>query len=286
MSGTWSPEDQGPRLQISLAGWLRVVLRGVVVLAVVLGGLVLLLAVRLIERPICGLNRPVTPYITQAVCKAALAIVGVRLTVIGTHMRHNGAVVANHVSWLDIFTLNAAKRIYFVAKSEVAGWPLIGWLARATGTVFIARRQLDAKIHLDIFADRLNSGHKLLFFPEGTSTDGLQVLPFKSTLFQAFFAQNLRDTVHIQPVTVKYTAPAGEEARFFGWWGDMALAPHLLKTLAGAKSGSVKVIYHTPVAVANFKDRKALALYCETVVRAGLVSGAQLSEESLPALMA
>lgn len=251
-------------------GWVRVGLRGTPVLVVVLGGLVTLLLVRLIERPICGLKRPVTPYITQGVCKTALGIMGMRLTVVGAHMPHKGAVVCNHASWLDIFTLNAAKRIYFVAKSEVAGWPLIGWLARATGTVFIARRSMDAKIHLDIFADRLNAGHKLLFFPEGTSTDGLRVIPFKSTLFEAFFAQELRDSLHVQPVTVKYSAPAGQDARFYGWWGDMELAPHLLKTLAARKSGAVQVIYHAPVAVTDFASRKALAQYCEDTVRSGL----------------
>lgn len=269
MSGTWFPEDEGRAIVIGPMGWIRVVLRGVPLLIVVLGGLVILLLARLIERPLCGLNRPVTPYITQTVCRLALLIIGIRLTVIGKHMAHNGAVVCNHASWLDIFTLNAAKRIYFVAKSEVAGWPLVGWLSRATGTVFIARRPRDAKIHLDIFGDRLNAGHKLLFFPEGTSTDGMRVLPFKSTLFQAFFARDLRDTLHIQPASVVYQAPKGEEDRFYGWWGDMQLTPHVLKTLAARKSGSVKVIYHNPVAVVDFAGRKALALYCEETVRSG-----------------
>ncbi len=274
MSGTWFPEAEPAPVHIGPMGWVRVVGRGAPVLVVVVGGLATLLLVRLIERPICGVNRPVTPYITQGVCKSALRIMGIRLTVVGSHMAHNGAVVSNHVSWLDIFTLNAAKRIYFVAKSEVAGWPLIGWLARATGTVFIARRSVDAKIHLDVFAARLNAGHKLLFFPEGTSTDGLRVIPFKSTLFEAFFAQDLRDVLHIQPVTVKYSAPAGEDARFYGWWGDMEMAPHLLKTLAARKSGGVEVIYHAPVAVADFDGRKALALYCEKTVRSGFGASA------------
>lgn len=270
MSGTWFPDQEPEPVRIGPMGWVRVGLRGTPVLVVVLGGLIVLLLVRLIERPLCGVNRPVTPYITQGVCKSALVVMGIRLTVVGAHMTQNGAVVCNHASWLDIFTLNAAKRIYFVAKSEVAGWPLIGWLARATGTVFIARRSRDAKIQLDIFADRLNAGHKLLFFPEGTSTDGLRVLSFKSTLFEAFFAQELRDSLHIQPVTVKYSAPAGQDARFYGWWGDMEMGPHLLKTLAARKSGAVQVIYHAPVAVAEFDGRKALAQYCENKVRGGL----------------
>ena len=269
MSGMWYPEEAEVPFRVTPMGWARVVLRVVPMLLVILGGLVVLLLLRLIERPLFGMKRPITPYITQFVCKSALFIMGLRLIVTGDRMQQKGAVVSNHASWLDIFTLNAAKRIYFVAKSEVAGWPLIGWLARATGTVFIARRTRDAKIHLQIFEDRLKAGHKLLFFPEGTSTDGLRVIPFKSTLFQAFFVPELRDIMHIQPVTVNYTAPKGEEDRFYGWWGDMELAPHLLKTLSVRRNGSVEVIYHPPVRVADFDGRKALAKYCEDAVRSG-----------------
>jgi lyso-ornithine lipid O-acyltransferase len=97
-------------------------------------------------------------------------------------MQHKGALVANHASWLDIFTLNACDRIYFVSKSEVAGWPGIGWLARATGTVFINRQGREAQMQKLLFEARLRAGHRLLFFPEGTSTDGQRVLDFKSTL--------------------------------------------------------------------------------------------------------
>jgi len=274
VSGTWFPENEPDPVLIKPMGWLRVVLRASAMIFVILFGLVLLLLVRLIERPIWGLKRPLTPYITQAVCKLSLLIMGLRLTVRGKWMKQNGAIISNHSSWIDIFTLNAAKRIYFVAKSEVANWPLIGWLSRATGTVFIARRSLDAKIHLGIFAERLKAGHKLMFFPEGTSNDGLRVLSFKSTLFEAYFVPDLRDSLFIQPVTVKYSAPAGQDARFYGWWGDMALAPHLLKTLAQAKQGSVLLIYHAPVAVADFDNRKELAKYCEQVVRDGMFGGA------------
>ncbi len=122
-------------------------------------------------------------------------------------MHEKGAVVANHSSWLDIFTLNASQRIYFVAKSEVSGWPGIGWLARATGTVFITRKGTEAKRQQDLFEARLRAGHQLLFFPEGTSTDALRVLPFKPTLFQAFFTHGLDRVLFIQPVTVVYHAP-------------------------------------------------------------------------------
>ncbi|HHI69773.1 MAG TPA: 1-acyl-sn-glycerol-3-phosphate acyltransferase, partial [Rhodobacteraceae bacterium] len=131
MSGTWFPEDVAEPVRIGPFGWVLVLLRVVPMLIVILTGLAVLLLLRLIEAPLFRPDRPITPYITQGVCRLALLIMGLPLHVTGDRMRQKGAVVANHASWLDIFTLNAAKRIYFVAKAEVAGWPLIGWLARA-----------------------------------------------------------------------------------------------------------------------------------------------------------
>jgi 1-acyl-sn-glycerol-3-phosphate acyltransferase len=203
------------------------------------------------------------------VCRNAFRILGMGFSTTGDLMRERGAVVANHSSWLDIFALNARKRIYFVSKAEVAKWPGIGWLARATGTVFIERNPRRAREQTQTFQQRLLAGHKLLFFPEGTSSDGLRVLPFKTTLFAAFLMPELRETTFIQPVTVTYQAPTGKPPRFYGWWGDMDLAPHLLKILATRRQGGVMVTYHPPVRVADFADRKTLAAHLETVVRAG-----------------
>ncbi|MBK1635638.1 lysophospholipid acyltransferase family protein [Rhodovulum adriaticum] len=255
---------------ITAAGWLRIAWRGAVLGIVTFGCLGLLLLVRLVERPIFGWHRPVTPFITQFVCRMAFVILGIRYRVQGRQMRARGAVVANHASWLDIFTLNARKRVYFVSKAEVASWPGIGWLARATGTLFINRDRREAKAHANLFEERLKAGHKLLFFPEGTSTDGRRVLPFKTTLFAAFLTPGLRDILHIQPVTVVYTAPSGQHPAFYGWWGEMGFGAHLLKVLAAKPQGGVEVIYHTPLRVADFPDRKALAKACEEAVRSAL----------------
>lgn len=255
-------------IKVGAIGWGLVLLRGVVLGLVTYGGLALLLVVRLVERPLFGLNRPWTPYITQSVCRLAFPILQLPLVVQGAPMRQRGAVVANHSSWLDIFVLNAAQRVYFVSKSEVEGWPLIGWLARATGTLFIARKGSEAKRQQGLFEARLRAGHRLLFFPEGTSTDALRVLPFKSTLFAAFYSHGLDEILQIQPVTVVYHAPRGQDPRYYGWWGDMGFAPHLLQTLATVRQGRVEVIFHPPVAVADFASRKALAAQCEAVIRA------------------
>ncbi|MGC1495968.1 MAG: lysophospholipid acyltransferase family protein [Sulfitobacter sp.] len=269
MNPTWDNGELPEMPPITPLGWLRVIVRAVCLALLVFGGLALLLLVRLFERPFCGLNRPVTPHITRCVCRLSFWILGIKHHVRGQPMVGRGAVVANHSSWLDIFALNAAKRIYFVSKSEVAGWPGIGWLARATGTVFIERNPKKAREQTALFQERLLVGHKLLFFPEGTSTDGLQVLPFKTTLFAAFFASELRDEIAVQPVSVIYHAPPNTDARFYGWWGDMSFGAHLLSTLAPAKQGAVTILYHDPLLVSAFKDRKSLALACEKAVRAG-----------------
>jgi 1-acyl-sn-glycerol-3-phosphate acyltransferase len=268
MNAAWDSADHPTPVSVGPLGWVLMLLRGMTLATVVLVGLVILLAIRLIERPLYGQGRPVTPHITQIVCKIAFWIMGLRRAVIGTPMRHRGAVVANHTSWLDIFSLNAAQRIYFVSKSEVASWPGIGWLAKATGTLFIERNPKHARKQTEVFQRRLLDNHRLLFFPEGTSTDGLQVLPFKTTLFQSFFAPELRDVIWVQPVTVLYTAPDGTDPRFYGWWGDMSFGGHLLRTLASLRQGQVTTIYHNPLAVADFENRKALAQACEAQVRA------------------
>lgn len=272
MSLTWESEDDPEPFSPGAADWLRIVPRALALILLISICLTILLFLRLIERPFFGEKRPLSPYLTQFVCRNAFRILGMGFSITGTLMQERGAVVANHSSWLDIFSLNARKRIYFVSKSEVAKWPGIGWLARATGTVFIERDRKHAKAQTELFERRLKAGHKLLFFPEGTSTDGLRVLPFKSTLFAAFFSDHLYEFMYVQPVSVIYHAPQGQPHRFYGWWGEMEFGEHLLKTLAAPRQGSVELVYHTPVKVSDFSDRKALAAHCETAVRAGLLA--------------
>jgi lyso-ornithine lipid O-acyltransferase len=268
---TWTPPDgaQAPG-PVGWAGRARLMWRVPSLLVVLLGGLGVHLTVRMLERPVFGLRRPLTPFITQGVCRAALLILGLRLQVRGEPMRARGAMVANHAGWIDIFVLNAVQRLYFVSKSEVATWPGIGWLARATGTVFINRRARDARLQKEIFEARLRAGHHLCFFPEGTSTDGLRVLPFKSTLFEAFFTHGLSEITSVQPVSSIYLAPPGQPAGFFGWFGEMSFLSHFLLVCAAPRAGRAVVVFHEPVEVAQCRDRKVLARCCEDAVRTAL----------------
>lgn len=248
---------------------LRIAVRGSAILLTIVLGLAVLMPLRLIERPFFGLGRPWTPWITQTVCRLSLILLGLSFHRTGRPMTRQGAIVANHSSWLDIFALNASDRVYFVSKSEVSAWPGIGFLARVTGTLFIARDPRAAKAQTKLFEERLLAGQRLLFFPEGTSTDGLRVLPFKSTLFEAFFAPVMKEQLSVQPVSVVYRAPDGEDDRIYGWWGDMSFGSHLLTVLALPRRGQVEVTYNAPLRVADMANRKALAVASEAQVRAG-----------------
>lgn len=126
---------------------------------------------------------------------------GVRQSVSGTPIEGPALVAANHVSWLDIVVLGTHLGACFVSKSEVANWPVIGWLARRGGTLFIHRGRHDSaeRIAHDMTA-RLVRGERLLFFPEGTTSDGTQVRRFRNRLFQPA----VQVSVPVQPVAVRY----------------------------------------------------------------------------------
>ncbi|TJZ78705.1 lysophospholipid acyltransferase family protein [Paracoccus hibiscisoli] len=266
MSPTWREAEPlplpGPQ---GLRDWLRVIRRGVPAVLVLLLGVALILPLRAVERLFHGPRRPWTGPHVQVTCRLVLACIGLRWRREGRPMRGPGAVVANHSSWLDILTLNAALPVFFVSKAEVASWPGINILTRVTDTHFVARDPRLARAQAAQFAARIRAGHRLLFFPEGTSTDGRRVLPFKPTLFQGFLADDLPEGLAIQPVSAVYTAPPGADPRFYGWWADMDLWPHLLTVLAAKRHGDVAVRLHPPIPVAG-KDRKSLSAACYSAI--------------------
>lgn len=267
--GTWYDEVPPPAVpRPGLAGWVRIALRGGGIVTVLILGVILIVPLRLGECLFTGPRRPLTGPWVQGVCRICLRIMGLKWQRKGQPMRGPGAVVANHSSWLDIFVLNAAMPIFFVSKAEVAGWPGINILTRVTNTHFVARDPRLAREQAAEFAARTRAGHRLLFFPEGTSTDGRRVLPFKPTLFQGFLDPALPPDLAIQPMSACYHAPAGRDPRFYGWWGDMDLGPHLLAVLAQHPQGSVTVRLMDPIPVAG-QTRKTLSATAETTIRHG-----------------
>ena len=252
----------GPR---GARDWLRVARRGLPAILVLALGVLLILPLRGVERLVHGRRRPWSGPHVQIVCRLVLACLGIGWRREGAPLRGPGAVVANHSSWLDILVLNAAMPVFFVSKAEVAGWPGIGLLTRVTDTHFVTRDPRLARAQAREFAARVRAGHRLLFFPEGTSSDGRRLLPFKPTLFQGFLDDDLPKGLAIQPVSALYHAPPGTDARFYGWWGDMDLGPHMLMVLSARRQGHVLVRLHAPIPVAGM-SRKSLSAACSTAI--------------------
>ncbi|MDX2257370.1 MAG: 1-acyl-sn-glycerol-3-phosphate acyltransferase [Hyphomicrobiaceae bacterium] len=198
-------------------------------------------------------------------------------------------VVANHTSWLDIPLIGSVGPVAFIAKSEVAGWPLVGQLARLQRSVFVDRaRRGTAVDSADEVATRLAASDVLVLFPEGTSSDGKRVLPFKSSLFAAVkpparaaigataaaadpYLRGSAKPAVVQTLTLAYTGLHGlplsrGERALIGWYGDMDLAPHAWELL---KAGPIDAVVEIspPVPLADFADRKALAQHAEADIR-------------------
>jgi lyso-ornithine lipid O-acyltransferase len=187
-------------------------------------------------------------------------LLGVSVTVEGSLPDVTALLVSNHVSWLDIPILSSVMPLSFIAKREVGGWPLFGWMAKLQRCVFVNRnkRHSTGKSSTEI-ADRLHEGDSLVLFPEGTSNDGHCVMPFKSSYFGA--SENL--DVAVIPVTLAYRSnynlPLTKRQRpSFAWYGDMDLVPHLWEAL---KAGPIKVSVHFHEALhkASRKDMAKLA---------------------------
>lgn len=203
--------------------------------------------------------------------RLVLRILGIRLTIKGTPLAKGPALIAaNHAGWLDIVILSAVAPVSFVAKREVHGWAFFGSLARLQRTVFVDRdrRHTTGKAR-DEMTERLAAGDILVLFPEGTSSDGRRVLPFRSSFFGAAETPG----VAVQPVTVAYSGHRnlpmnGRLLPLYAWYGAMDLPPHLWEAL---KAGPIEVtvVCHEPLPRASRKDMARLA---EDQVRKGLVA--------------
>ena len=203
-------------------------------------------------------------------------ILGLRVRRIGRPTQARPVLfAANHISYLDITVFGSLIAGSFIAKNEVASWPLFGWLARLQRSVFIDRRVRSTAAQRDSIAGRLAAKEALILFPEGTSGDGNRVLPFKSALFSVA-NHAATGPVTVQPVSIAYTRldgmPIGRRLRpLFAWYGSMAMAPHLW-TLLGLGTIEVLVEFHRPTTLADRGSRKALAGYCQERVAAGLAN--------------
>ena len=197
-------------------------------------------------------------------------ILGIRVSSYGEmSLARPTLYLSNHVSYIDIFVLGQLPA-YFIAKSEVASWPVFGKLASFQNTLFIERKAGRAKQQLEILQSHLESNHSLTLFPEGTSTDGIHVEPFKSSLLEAANLPSGK-RVAIQPITVAYTHYDGElitsqEIRdHYAWYAKMPFLSHFLG-LMPRKKVDAKIHFHPVCYLDEFDTRKECANYCQSVV--------------------
>jgi lyso-ornithine lipid O-acyltransferase len=223
--------------------------------------------------------------------RALNRVIGVRRTVIGTPATQRPLLLAaNHVSWLDICVLSAVMPVSFVAKSEVASWPVFGLFARLQRTIFVDRTRRSATRGVTAeMAERMKRGDAIVLFAEGTSSDANRVLPFRSALIGAAreaIAEGGEGCVWVQPVSIAYTRYNGVPmGRFWrprvAWYGDMTMGPHLWSLL---KRGGLDatISFGEPIAVDGASDRKAVAREAERQVRA-MTRQAQIGAIHVPA---
>ncbi len=212
--------------------------------------------------------------------KVATRALGFRVEVEGEMTAQRPLLlVANHLSWSDITVLGSVAEVSFVAKSEMANWPLFGLFARLQRSVFVERdRKRKAGDQASELAGRLGGKVAMVLFAEGTTSDGNFLMPFKSTLFgaaRAAIANGGGGRVTVQPVAIVYTRQHGialdrRDRSRVAWIGDMDLIPHLVATL---HDGSVDatIRFGEPIEFTESSDRKAVAREVEARVRAMMI---------------
>jgi 1-acyl-sn-glycerol-3-phosphate acyltransferase len=192
-------------------------------------------------------------------------LVGMRLQVVGQPAGGATLYVSNHCSWLDIPVLMAQVDTRFVSKAELAHWPLFGLFARLGGTIFVSRKRAGTIDEAQAMAESLRAGHGLVLFPEGTTSDGTRVLPFRTSFFAA-----ADHAARVQPVTIVYDRmgwlPTCRRDRpVFAWYGDMQPMTHLWRLLR-RRGARATVVFHEAFDPALLPDRKHLAAEAARII--------------------
>lgn len=213
--------------------------------------------------------------IIECWCREVLDILSIRLNLRGEMPpgRVSSVLfVANHVSWMDILVINACRRVRFVAKAEVRQWPLVGWMAARTGTLFLKRTSPHelARVTKDVAAS-LRRGDCIALFPEGTTTDGTFVQSFHTGLFEsAITAEAL-----VWPVAITYKRPDGSLDPDIAFVGSQSLVSSIVNVLA-RPTAQAQLSFSTPVESSS-SDRRELTAWCQQAIEQSLAGHPQLT---------
>ena len=215
----------------------------------------------------------IIPYFYHKIC---LRIFGIKIKTFGkVSINSPILLISNHASYLDIIILGSLFKTSFIAKKEIAKWPLLGILAKLQNKIFIDRRVSSLKNQENQIIKHLNEKKNLVIFPEGTSSDGNRVLPFKSSLFN-IFEKNLNSKILVQTITIVYKKINGIpmnriERKNITWHSNMDLIPNIFNVLKKL-SIEVEVIFNDEFLPSKEYDRKKLALHCWEKINYNLIN--------------
>lgn len=243
--------------------------RRIVTLLAMAGWTLLLLPFQIVA---VARRSPLAERVPKLYHRGLCRMLGIKVEVRGQPLRTRPVLfVSNHVSWLDILVLTSElPHAAYVAKREVASWPLFGYLAKLHDAVFIERKANRTADHRDQMTERLAKGDNLILFPEGTSHDGLRVLPFKSSFFSLAEKKVRGQSLPVQPVAITFNRHNGlpvmrRTMAVYAWVGDQALVEHLWKFLH-AGPANVVLEFLPPVTIEDFASRKRMAIHCREAI--------------------
>jgi 1-acyl-sn-glycerol-3-phosphate acyltransferase len=248
---------RGETTPVSLAGWLRIAARAAGLIALIL-----------VFVPLHYLYRVIaygSPF-PMLFLRYAARVCGARVRVHGTYLKRDVFFVANHISWIDILALAGASGTAFVAKAELAEAPVVGWLSRLNRTVFVKREQrLGVAEQINALKEALIDNWSVTVFPEGTTTDGQSLLPFKTSMLSVL--EPPPPGVLVQPVILDY----GPVAEWIGWIGVESGFNNARRVLSRKGSFAVHLHYLEPFSPEDFKGRKAIGTEARRRIEEGLV---------------
>ena len=235
---------RGERTPISTVGWVRIIARALALLALII-----------VSVPLHYLYRTIaygSPF-PMWFLRCAARVSSARVRVEGTHLKRDVFYIANHVSWLDILSLAGACGTAFVAKAELEDAPLVGWLAGMNRTVYVKREhRLGVAEQINALKEALEDNWAVTVFPEGTTTDGQSLLPFKTSMLSVL--EPPPPGVLVQPLLLDY----GPVAEWIGWIGEEDGLNNAKRVLARKGTFELRIRFLEPFCPAEFAGRKTI----------------------------
>jgi 1-acyl-sn-glycerol-3-phosphate acyltransferase len=206
--------------------------------------------------------------------KGISCILGLKTEIRGTPVHNQQLIyISNHLSYLDIPAIGSHLKASFIAKEDIAGWPVIGFLSRVQQTAFISRSSAKAKKVANALDTMVKEGKSLILFPEGTSSNGTGVLPFKSSLFSLAHPKDM-GAISIQPfilelIDINGQAITLENRDLYAWYGDMDFGPHIWIFLKN-RGATIRLTFLDVIIPTPDQDRKDLCKLVESQISSGL----------------